>query len=239
MTVTASQITGNLQGGLAAGSAKSAKIIGTRIEGGLSGGVNCSLISCDITNATGTTYTQAICLFADANFEMIGGSVKSVGSGYTLLFTYASTSGRTKNIFNGVKFTLESGPAGTVCNVNGLNLFESCGFFTEGTTPASSFGFDVSKFHTDAAHVLNCWFDSTWHTGQSAGQFKRNVTQKAIRGAYSQAPNYGTWDKGDIVFNPEPSELGAASSMYVVMGWVCTVAGSPGTWRPLRTLTGN
>lgn len=38
------------------------------------------------------------------------------------------------------------------------------------------------------------------------------------------APNSGTWAKGDIVFN-----TGAAPSGQV--GWVCTTAGTPGTWK--------
>lgn len=44
---------------------------------------------------------------------------------------------------------------------------------------------------------------------------------------------------GDQVRNLSPSETGAASSKYVVTGWICTAAGSPGTWLPMRALTGN
>ena len=49
----------------------------------------------------------------------------------------------------------------------------------------------------------------------------------------------GTWAQGDRVRNSTPSEAGAAASKYVVTGWICTVAGTPGTWLPMRTLTGN
>ena len=55
----------------------------------------------------------------------------------------------------------------------------------------------------------------------------------------SAAPTTGTWAVGDRVFNTAPSEQGAASSKYTVLGWVCTVAGTPGTWLEMRTLTGN
>lgn len=37
------------------------------------------------------------------------------------------------------------------------------------------------------------------------------------------APNYGTWLRGDKVFN-------AAAAVGAAKGWVCTVSGSPGTW---------
>ena len=53
------------------------------------------------------------------------------------------------------------------------------------------------------------------------------------------APTTGTYAQGDKVWNSAPSELGGAGSKYVVIGWVCTVGGTPGTWLQMRTLTGN
>lgn len=40
----------------------------------------------------------------------------------------------------------------------------------------------------------------------------------------SSTPSAGTWHVGDIVYNTAPASAG-----YI--GWVCTVAGSPGTWK--------
>ena len=40
----------------------------------------------------------------------------------------------------------------------------------------------------------------------------------------SAAPTTGTWKRGDVVYNTAPSSAG-----YV--GWVCTSAGTPGTWK--------
>lgn len=53
------------------------------------------------------------------------------------------------------------------------------------------------------------------------------------------APTTGTWAAGDIVRNSAPAEAGGAGSKYVVIGWICTVGGTPGTWLAMRTLTGN
>ena len=53
------------------------------------------------------------------------------------------------------------------------------------------------------------------------------------------APTTGTYAQGDKLWNSPPSELGTAGSKYVVIGWVCTVSGTPGTWLQMRTLTGN
>lgn len=53
------------------------------------------------------------------------------------------------------------------------------------------------------------------------------------------APTSNSWDQGDRILNTAPSELGSGGSKYVVTGWICTVAGTPGTWLEMRTLTGN
>ena len=42
-------------------------------------------------------------------------------------------------------------------------------------------------------------------------------------------PTYGTWKKGDIIINSNPS----AGSVY---GWICTVDGTPGTWKEISTI---
>ena len=53
------------------------------------------------------------------------------------------------------------------------------------------------------------------------------------------APTTGTWAQGDQVMNSNPAEAGGAGAKYVVVGWICTVGGTPGTWLDMRTLTGN
>ena len=52
-------------------------------------------------------------------------------------------------------------------------------------------------------------------------------------------PAAGTWAVGKFMRNYLPVETGTAGSKYVVTGWVCTGAGTPGTWIPVRALTGN
>lgn len=63
----------------------------------------------------------------------------------------------------------------------------------------------------------------------------------AVTNATTAAPT-GTaqpYNLGDFVLNSNPAELGTAGSKYIIHGWRCTVAGSPGTWVPCRFLTGN
>jgi hypothetical protein len=62
---------------------------------------------------------------------------------------------------------------------------------------------------------------------------------QAVTNATTAAPTTGSYQQGDKVWNTTPTELGAASSKYVILGWVCVAAGSPGTWVEMRTLTGN
>ena len=69
-------------------------------------------------------------------------------------------------------------------------------------------------------------------------QFEGRIYQKY---SASAAPTGATvaWQVGDEVANNNPLELGSAASKYIIKGWVCIAAGSPGTWRELRCLTGN
>ena len=68
------------------------------------------------------------------------------------------------------------------------------------------------------------------------------VSEGSISAAYNAttaAPTTGTWAQGDQIRNSTPTEAGAVSSKYIVTGFICTVAGTPGTWLSLRSLTGN
>lgn len=70
-----------------------------------------------------------------------------------------------------------------------------------------------------------------------------NATSEGkLSGAYNAltaAPTTGTYLQGDFIRNSAPSEAGSAGSKYVVLGWLCTVSGTPGTWLACRCLTGN
>lgn len=60
-----------------------------------------------------------------------------------------------------------------------------------------------------------------------------------VNNAVTSIPTTGTYAVGDFVRNSTPSELGSAGSKYVIFGWLCVVAGSPGTLVQCRFLTGN
>lgn len=60
----------------------------------------------------------------------------------------------------------------------------------------------------------------------------------AHHGAMTAAPATGSWGKGDFVLNSAPAETGTGGIKYIIHGWECVTAGSPGTWVEVRTLTG-
>lgn len=64
-------------------------------------------------------------------------------------------------------------------------------------------------------------------------------TAVAFYNASTAAPTAGSYNVGDFIRNSAPAELGAPGSKYIIHGWQCTVAGSPGTWLQCRFLTGN
>lgn len=68
------------------------------------------------------------------------------------------------------------------------------------------------------------------------------LSEGAVQASYNAqtvAPSTGTYARGDFVRNLAPSELGTAGSKYVVTGFLCVAAGSPGTFVQCRSLTGN
>lgn len=57
--------------------------------------------------------------------------------------------------------------------------------------------------------------------------------------AATAAPTAGAFNRGDFIKNSTPAELGGVGSKYIIHGWQCITAGTPGTWVQCRFLTGN
>lgn len=92
------------------------------------------------------------------------------------------------------------------------------------TTPRVNVDAETTRWYRQIAQQVNAL---------SEGSIAANYN------AAGAAPTVGTWAKGDQLKNSAPAELGSASSKYVITGWICTAAGTPGTWLELRSLTGN
>jgi hypothetical protein len=57
-----------------------------------------------------------------------------------------------------------------------------------------------------------------------------NISTSKVRMLDSAAPTTGTWVVGDIVYNDTPTAGG-------FIGWVCTTAGTPGTWKTFGAIS--
>lgn len=57
-----------------------------------------------------------------------------------------------------------------------------------------------------------------------SGAYNPNIGAVNYSRANTSYPSSGTWNVGDVVYNTSP-----ASGGYI--GWVCTTAGTPGTWK--------
>jgi hypothetical protein len=79
--------------------------------------------------------------------------------------------------------------------------------------------------------LTTCGFDPTaknvveWVTGTT---YVINASS-TVTTQGSAVPTTGTWKLGDIVWNTAPASGGTP-------GWVCTVAGTPGTWKAMANL---
>jgi hypothetical protein len=69
--------------------------------------------------------------------------------------------------------------------------------------------------------------------GLSEGQIAARYYTNTVMPAVTLMPAA----QGDIVWKSNPSEGGTTSEAYVVVGWICTASGSPGTWEEMRVLT--
>lgn len=89
--------------------------------------------------------------------------------------------------------------------------------------------------------------DNTTRTINAYGKLSVNITNPNPEAAFSvdglvimngkrfiqgsKAPTVGQWNKGDIVWNDNPQETS-------FIGWVCTMSGAPGLWKPFGYIGG-
>lgn len=83
----------------------------------------------------------------------------------------------------------------------------------------------ASAYFDDQADYAYIYvYDDPAMTYQPAIKYKYKIGGIDLRRGFTAAPTAGSWLKGQIVLNDNPTPGG-----YV--GWICTTAGSPGTWK--------
>lgn len=94
------------------------------------------------------------------------------------------------------------------------------------------------RFPADSKLMERKLTDLFAQTNKQVNQITEGVAS-SVHNAATAAPTAGTFAVGDFVKNSAPSELGSAGSKYVIAGFMCVTAGTPGTFVQCRFLTGN
>lgn len=93
----------------------------------------------------------------------------------------------------------------------------------EGEAPNNAIGFSMVQGGFDGTLKIRKYYASCGYSTSDA--YSPNPTNGFLLEA---APTSGAWRVGDVVWNAVPT----ASSAFA---WICTVAGTPGTWVPVYT----
>lgn len=85
-----------------------------------------------------------------------------------------------------------------------------------------------TQFFVDSGITLLTWHSPSYSYANTAVQGTGRFGDIG-RGLGTAAPTSGTWYRGDIIWDITPSAGGT-------IGWVCTTAGTPGTWKTFGTI---
>jgi hypothetical protein len=73
--------------------------------------------------------------------------------------------------------------------------------------------------------------NTIWNSnGDIVDTSSTTLLSNATIGLYAAAPSTGTWKQGTVILNSAPTAGG-------FVGWVCTVSGTPGTWRTFGVIS--
>jgi len=130
-------------------------------------------------------------------------------------------------------------------NVSGVNTFSNVFRITGALSPPSGTGYIVSISNDAYDNLFDLCYVGDWTYINPSGGYNiwhetwnQNtvIPSLAITNDYGRseirraaAPATGPWRVGDICWNSTPSAGGA-------LGWVCTTAGTPGTWKAMANL---
>lgn len=145
----------------------------------------------------------------------------NVGS-YYILIGWSNVSGGTPGTWLPVYTFIDSTGSGAPSTGTA-----AAGAFEWNTTPASTGA-------TGQEYILLGWSCVTAGTpGTWVG------VRPMIDTTGAGAPSSGTWVVGNFYWNATPTETGNTGAKYILLGWSCVTAGTPGTWVGVRVFTGN
>lgn len=187
-----------------------------------------------IHKSTGTSAISALALIPDQHdLQITGNMIKTVGSGITVNQAYGNNwlsvvvaNNNVQNTSNGTAYFFEAinrcSFVGNQCTTDSGQLYvTNCTYFRGSDnnlyTNSVSGGYTVNFVNTCTGSLLD-------KTNRYNGVMNNDATGFSLEFyANAVAPMSGKFAVNDRVVNSEAS-LGEPS------GWVCTVAGTPGTW---------
>lgn len=186
---------------------------------------NCKIIGGQIILTEAYTNSPfAVASVDNIPFQMIGTSVFVTGTRKAASIGGATNENNRKLIQN-CKFNQDNNLLPNLDPWIGMGDYitvENCQMTRTGTPPATAYTFTgASSFDGFTGKLINCYLDPFLANGFAQD---RLMNRAALRGWASAAPTTGAHYVGEIVLNSAPASAG-----YI--GWVCTVAGTPGTWR--------
>lgn len=186
---------------------------------------NCKIIGGQINlDETYTNTPYAVASIDDIPFQMIGTSVFVSGT-RRALSVYGATSENNRKFIQNCKINQDGNLAADLSVwtiVGGHITLENCQMTRTGAAPTTAYSFTgAADFDGFIGKMVNCYLDPKLANGFAQD---RLMNRFALRGWASAAPTTGAHYVGEIVLNSAPASAG-----YI--GWVCTVAGTPGTWR--------
>jgi hypothetical protein len=134
-------------------------------------------------------------------------------------FTDSTLGATSTNLFAGRWYRVTWVCSNALISNSGMNL----------KTTTTGAQLDVCKFQQFSGSPNNSNTISVLNA-MLAGAYNPKI--KALKQFYevTAAPTIGTWVKGDIVYNSNPTPSGN-------IGWVCTTSGSPGTWKTFGSIS--
>ena len=186
---------------------------------------NCKIIGGQIIlDDTYTNSPYAIESVADLPFQMIGTSV-FVKDTRRAAAIYGATTEVNRKLIQNCKFNQNGNTSADLAQwtvMGGFITLDNTQMNRTGAAPATGYTFSgAADFTGFDAKMVNCYLDPKLAIGFAQSGLMVRVAQ---RGWASAAPATGTYELGDIVLNSAPASAG-------FIGFVCTVAGTPGTWK--------
>ena len=186
---------------------------------------NCKIIGGQIILEEIYTNSQfAVESVADLPFQMIGTSIRVTGTRKAAAI-YGATTEANRKLIQNCKLNQDENTLAdleTWIVTGGFISLDNTQMTRTGTAPATGYNFGgATDFTGFDAKMVNCYLDPKLAVGFAQDGLMVRVAQ---RGWVSAAPTTGAHTVGEIVLNSTPASAG-------FIGWVCTVAGTPGTWR--------